>query len=223
MIPDRTMRTKGTKMMRMILMLWGILAGAASMTYGADADGQERMAIDRQAVVTRHNIRVTSSSDLQVGNGEFAITTDISGLVSFSNHAILAHWGWHSDPLPSGQTIDGFKWPIHRGYDGRERPYPLPDGSEISNWLMKNPHKANLGRLGLVLIKGDGSTAGINEFQNPEQTLDLWKGLLTSRYDIDGQPVKVETCVHPTLDAIAVRISSPLISAGRVRIKLTFP
>jgi hypothetical protein len=117
--------------------------------------------IDRQALVTRHNIRVTSSSELQVGNGEFAITTDLSGLISFSNSAILAHWGWHSDPLPFGQTIDDFQWPIHRGYDGRERPYPLPDGSEISNWLMRNPHKANLGRLGLVLIREDGSAAGL--------------------------------------------------------------
>jgi len=94
-------------------------AVAATGTRAADADGQERMAIDRQAVVTRHNIRVTSSSDLQVGNGEFAITTDISGLISFSNNPILAHWGWHSDPLPSGQTIDDFQWTIHRGYDGR--------------------------------------------------------------------------------------------------------
>jgi hypothetical protein len=199
------------------------VAATGTGTVEAGAVGQERMAIDRQAVVTRHNIRVNSSSDLQVGNGEFAMTTDLSGLVSFSNHPILAHWGWHSDPLPDGQTIDDFKWPIHRNYDGRERPYPLPDGSEISNWLMKNPHKANLGRLGLVLIKEDGSTAGMQDLQNREQTLDLWKGLLTSRYDIDGQPVKVETCVHPTLDAIAVRITSPLISAGRLRIKLTFP
>ena len=189
----------------------------------AAASAEQFQGIDRQAVVSRHNIRVTSSSDLQVGNGEFAITTDISGLMSFSNHPILAHWGWYSDPLPDGQTIDDFKWPIHRGYDGRERPYPLPDGSEISNWLMKNPHKANLGRLGLVLIKEDGSTALLKDLQKPEQTLDLWNGLLTSRYDIDGQPVKVETCVHPTLDAIAVRIASSLISAGRLRIKLTFP
>ena len=196
---------------------------AADGTQAADATGQERRAIDRQAVVTRHNIRVTSSSELQVGNGEFAITTDISGLISFSNNATLAHWGWHSDPLPSGQTIDDFQWTIHRGYDGRERPYPLPDGSDIGKWLMSNPHKANLGRLSLILIKEDGSTAGMEDLQNREQTLDLWKGLLTSRYDIDGQPVKVETCVHPTLDAIAVRIASPLISAGRLRIKLTFP
>jgi len=179
--------------------------------------------IDRQAVVTRHNIRVTSSSELQVGNGEFAITTDPSGLISFSKHPILAHWGWHSDPLPSGQNIGDFKWTIHRGYDGRERPYPLQNGSEISKWLITNPHKASLGLLGLVLVRDDGSTARLEDLQDPEQTLDLWKGLLTSRYNIDGQPVKMETCVHPNLDAVAVRITSPLISAGRLRIKLTFP
>jgi hypothetical protein len=79
------------------------VAATGTGTAEAGAVGQERMAIDRQAVVTRHNIRVTSSSDLQVGNGEFAITTDLSGLVSFSNHPIMAHWGWHSDPLPAGE------------------------------------------------------------------------------------------------------------------------
>jgi hypothetical protein len=78
-------------MMMMSLVLCGLLAAAVSMAHGAGAVGQERMAIDRQAVVTRHNIRVNSSSDLQVGNGEFAITTDISGLISFSNNPILAH------------------------------------------------------------------------------------------------------------------------------------
>ncbi|TVS20765.1 MAG: hypothetical protein EA424_02315, partial [Planctomycetaceae bacterium] len=176
------------------------------------------------AVVTRHNITVTSSSGLQVGNGEFAITTDISGLISFSNHSILSHWGWHSDPLPAGQTIDDYEWPIIRGYDGIERPWPLLNNTEIARWLTRNPHKASLGRLGLVLIKEDGSTVdGESDLRNPKQTLDLWKGLLTSRYDIDGQPVKVETSVHPTLDAVAVRITSPLIAAGRLRIKLTFP
>jgi len=185
--------------------------------------GQERMVIDRKAVVTRHNVKVTSSSDLQVGNGEFAITVDISGLVSFRVNPILAYWAWHSEPLPAGQTIDDFQWTIHRGYDGIERPYPLPNGSEISNWLQRNPHKANLGQLGLVLIRQNGSPAQEKDLQNPEQTLDLWKGLLTSRYTIDGQPVKVETCVHPSLDAIAVRITSPLISAGRLRIFLRFP
>lgn len=196
---------------------------AVTGTQAADATGQDRRAIDRQALVTRHNIRVTSSSGLQVGNGEFAITTDISGLISFSKNPILAHWGWHSDPLPSGQMIDDFQWTVHRGHDGRERPYPLQNGSEIGKWMITNPHKASLGLLGLVLGRKDGTTARLEDLQNPEQTLDLWKGLLTSRYNLDGQPVKVETCVHPTLDAIAVRIISPLISAGRLQIKLTFP
>lgn len=81
---DRTRRRKEVKMMRTILVWCGLLAGMASMTYGADAAGQERMAIDRQAVVSRHDITVNSSSDLQLGNDEFAITTDLSGLVSFS-------------------------------------------------------------------------------------------------------------------------------------------
>ena len=41
--------------------------------------------------------------------------------------------------------------------------------------------------------------------------------MVTSRFRIEGQPVTVTTACHPKLDAVAARIESPLIRAGRLR------
>ena len=59
--------------------------------------------IDRQALVTRHNVelvQIDPPSRLQVGNGNFAFTADVTGLQTFYGHT-LSNWGWHEEPLPS--------------------------------------------------------------------------------------------------------------------------
>ena len=59
--------------------------------------------IDRQALVTRHNIVLTNAdarTPLQVGNGQFAFSADITGLQTFLPAHTMSHWGWHSFPLP---------------------------------------------------------------------------------------------------------------------------
>ena len=44
-----------------------------------------------------------------------------------------------------------------------------------------------------------------------------------SRFQLDGQPVEVETICHPTLDLLAVRVTSPLVAQGQIAIELRFP
>lgn len=61
--------------------------------------------IDRHAVVLRHSVLIESPdtlASLSVGNGEFAFTTDITGLQTFyreyENGVTLgtqSNWGWH--------------------------------------------------------------------------------------------------------------------------------
>src|SRR5207244_8862562 len=87
----------------------------------------------------------------------------------------------------------------------------------------ENPHRLHLGRVGLELTRADGSRATPDDLKNIEQTLDLWSGLLDSRFEFDGAPVRVQTCCHATLDLLAVRIDSPLIRDGRLKIMLAFP
>ena len=58
--------------------------------------------IDRQALVTRHNIEWNEvAGEIPLGNGEFAFNVDGTGLQTFGGNA-MSHWGWHSAPLPAG-------------------------------------------------------------------------------------------------------------------------
>jgi hypothetical protein len=178
--------------------------------------------IDRHALVTRHNLELTKSEPVQVGNGEFAFTADITGLQSFEEDCTMSDWGWHSSPLPHGTMIADFHWTTKLTH-GRPVDYMAGTGDAISQWLFSNPHRLNLGRIALRMTKVDGKPAGQADLKNTHQTLDLWNGLLTSRFELEGTPVQVITCCHPTLDAVAVQIHSPLIAAGRLKIELAFP
>ncbi|RYF45786.1 MAG: glycoside hydrolase family 65, partial [Cytophagaceae bacterium] len=71
--------------------------------------------------------------------------------------------------------------------------------------------------------KIDGSAVGPDDIQNIRQSLDLWSGVLSSRFEVEGKPVTVTTSCHPTLDMLAVRIESPLIASSQLRVLLTFP
>jgi len=183
--------------------------------------------IDRHALVTRHNVRRTkliTSSPLQVGNGRFAFGADITGLQTFAGFNTMSQWGWHATPLPAGQTTADFRgavWETH----GRPTRYPSwsSEQPELGAWLYHNPNRINLGRIGLRLIKADGSEATESDLTDCVQDLDLWHGTLDSRFKLEGETVHVETCCHPDLDAVAVRIQSPLIAAGRLSAFLDFP
>ncbi len=172
--------------------------------------------IDRAALVARHNPvlhQLEPLSPLSLGNGEFAFTGDITGLQTFP-HAhenamplcTMAQWGWHTTPLPRsldpkalrltqydthGRTVG-----YHTGADGQQ---------ELFNWLRENPHRLHLGRIGLRLLRSDQAEARLEDISEIEQRLDLWTGSLTSRFQFAGQPVRVQTSVHPQLDSAGRR------------------
>jgi hypothetical protein len=183
--------------------------------------------IDRQALVARHRVVVTTLDDkspLQVGNGEFAFGADFTGLQTFVPFSTMSQWGWHSMPLPPGQRPEDFRgqvWDTH----GRPVRYAIgnPQQPALSHWLAANPHRLNLGRIGLLLLTATGRPAAPGDILNPHQELNLWEGVATSRFQLGDQPVVVWTCCHPQLDAIAVRIQSPLIACGRLRVAIDFP
>jgi hypothetical protein len=160
----------------------------------------------RKALVQRHNPTLSSfnpQSPLSVGNGEFAFTADITGLQTYPGRyekacplCTQSQWGWHSFPNPNGFDLQNFRM-TDNGY-----PVDSKGQKEAYDWLRENPHRLNLARIGLRLPP--------EEPANIRQTLDLWTGVLTSHFEIAGRPVRVETCVHPTLDALAVTVDSPL-------------
>jgi hypothetical protein len=185
--------------------------------------GAESSAIDRHALVTRHNIEWNDlQGQIPLGNGEFCFNADATGLQTFGGNS-MSHWGWHSFPLPAGWTADRIPatGTFQKGHDGGASDGFSPDQAAIRSWLFDNPHKMNLGRL--RLCGEDGQELQLKDISDLSRTLDLWSGKHFSSYQINGVPVRVGTCVHPTLDAVAVRIESPLIASGNLQVVLDFP
>ena len=184
--------------------------------------------IDRKAVVTRHNLILKNpqfAGPTQVGNGEFAYGFDITGMQTFNDQfTTMSDWGWHSTKLPKGLTPTDFKQTAVITH-GRLVNYPLPNPNQpkLTEWLVRNPHKFNLGKIGLWLKKSDGSAAKMNDLQNTIQYFDLWNGIAESNFTLGGIHVKVTTIADPHRDIIGFRIESRLIAEGRLGVSVDFP
>ena len=194
------------------------------------ACGSEKQApIDREALVARNNPQVSSFdslASLSVGNGEFAFTVDATGLQTFpamySKGVPLgtqSQWGWHSFANPKGykheETLKSFDF--GRGHEelyacqfkepGRQK--------ESSDWFRVNPHRLHLGIIGLEL--GEGVKASdITEIQ---QTLNMWKGEITSHFMLNGNAFDVQTVCHPNQDMISACVTS----RAHAGVNLRFP
>lgn len=194
--------------------------------------------IDRNALVTRHNIThssIDSLSPLTVGNGEFAYTVDITGLQTFPKHyergiplGTMTQWGWHYFPNTGNYSLEDVARYYKVGQDSVPYWYQYSGHAdkrkiEATDWLRENPHRLHLGLIGLEMLRDDSARIEINEIQDPKQILDLWTGELKSEFKIEGIPVKVVTFCHQKLDMIAVQVESELIKNGRLSIKLIFP
>jgi hypothetical protein len=209
-----------------------LLSVAVTVSAGPNASAGP---IDRRALVDRHQPVLRSldvESPLSVGNGELAFTADVTGLQTFADLydqtiplGTLSQWGWHTAPNPNGYSIEGFRF---TEFDIGDRLIGYADipgnvrTPEI-DWLRGNPHRLHLGRIGFRLKRRDGREATPADLTGIEQTLDLWNGVLRSRFLLDGDPVEVETLCHPTRDLLAVRVVSPALRQGRIAIRLRFP
>ncbi|HNU50746.1 MAG TPA: hypothetical protein PKJ98_07505 [Verrucomicrobiota bacterium] len=198
-------------------MVLGALLNSAVLP-AADGNG----AIDRHALVTRHNVEWNDlHGQVPLGNGEFCFNADATGLQTFGGNT-MSHWGWHSAPLPPGSTSADIP-PTGTVEKGRIKG-PMrkaAERGELDGWMFRNPHPMNLGRL--RLLRSTGAALEPKDVGNVARQYNLWTGAHTSRFDVDGQPVMVETCVHPTLDLIAVRAESPLLRDGVLVVALDFP
>ncbi len=193
--------------------------------------------LNRYTLVRKHNPVVTAfdfASPLSVGNGEFVFTADPTGLQTFAEAyeekmplCTMSQWGWHTIPANGEQKAYKSKDYRVKMYDtyGRKIGYiTSSEGQEAEyNWLRQNPHRLHLGRIGLIITISDGRPAKMSDLQNIHQTLDLWQGLIVSNFTVEGLPVTVKTCCHPTRDLLAVSIESPLLTTGRLAVKFSYP
>lgn len=187
-------------------------------------------AIDRYSVVSRYNPTRNASSPttpMQIGNGNFAFGTDVTGLQTFQPFAIMSSWGWKNDSLPPGKTMEdvldyqGESWYNH----GRLVEYDFGGDPLIEQWLISNPNRVNLGRVGLAFLSSAGQVLDVTEtnLTDIQQSLDLWNGIITSKFSFQNVPITIETVCAQTADTVGVNITSSLLQQGRLAVFLDFP
>jgi hypothetical protein len=205
-------------------------AAAALAGFALAAVAAAGQPIDRPALLARNSPvvrRIDPGSALSVGNGEFAFTADVTGLETLGPDyyrggfplETMARWAWHEEPNPQHYTLADASEPIPT--QGRPVAYPTRGSTPAGDWLRRNPHDFPVGQLGFVDASGAPLRAA--DLAGIEQTLDLWRGELRSRFTWKGEPVEVSTICHPVLDLLAVRVRSRALADGRLRVQLAFP
>jgi hypothetical protein len=112
----------------------------------------------------------------------------------------------------------GLDWWSH----GQLLNYDMPNPAEgdISQWLIANPNRLNLGRIGLHF---GNDVVEEKDLNSTTQLLDIWTGKLVSYFIYSGTQVNVSTVVDPHRDVMAITIESDLLSNGRLGLFFDFP
>ena len=189
-------------------------------------------------MVSRNNPKVSAADPLaalSVGNGHFANTVDVTGMQSYPldyREGIplntMSDWGWHSFPntenMTRAETERTFRFP-HRQHDevyaveykqgGRQQ--------EATNYFRVNPHRLNLGAIGLELRSANRIPIALDELTDIRQELKLYDGVLESAFSADGESVDVTTAALDDNDAVIYRIKTPLLQDGRANVSIRFP
>ena len=194
--------------------------------------------IDRHAVVNRNNPVITEAdplASLTVGNGHFATTVDVTGLQSYPFEYgagvplnAMSDWGWHQFENTNGLKPSESEKAFDFGH-GHQEIYAVEfkkteDGrhKEATEYFRVNPHRLNLGTIGLSLKDAAGRQVPLNALTAIRQEQKLWDGEIESTFIADGEKVEVTTGVHPDKDALYARIQSPLLKDQRATVNLRF-
>jgi hypothetical protein len=199
--------------------------------------------IDRLRLVSRHDpvygddVRASREAPLSVGNGTFCFTADWTGLQTFTDEnaafplCTMAEWGWHryadAQADDNGLRLEPFDtW-------GRDVGYAVSDAGQeaLFRGLRQNAHKFNLARIGFDTGAMEAAPSGA-AWVPVRQRLSLWEGVLSSVFSVNGEEAAVETFAAPheprepheeKKDALHVRITSPLVRKGTLRVVIAFP
>ncbi|AYG02502.1 hypothetical protein [Gryllotalpicola protaetiae] len=196
--------------------------------------------INRTELVGRHSVlldQLVPDSPLSVGNGEFCVTVDVTGLQTFPEAypvaarygdapgtllGTMSHWGWDSSPgrvplEPQLRTYDSPHGPaLYADLGGSFGADASAGQSREEEWLRNNPHRLDLGRVGLWA--GDEPVQA-SALSHVAQRLELLTGTITSRFRLGDRAFATRTAVHPVRDALAVSIDG----TGEVGLRLAFP
>jgi len=208
--------------------------------------GNTLTSINRQAVVTRNNPVVNEASplaSLTVGNGHFATTVDITGMQSFPFDyeagvplTAMSDWGWHKfentndlTPAESQKAVDlGHGHPEIYAVEYKAASSSSQGGAternvQATQYFRVNPHRLNLGAIGLEMKNADGQLLQLKDLSDIHQELKLYDGIIESQFVADGSPVSVTTAVLQDHDAAIYRIKTPLLKKARASVAIRFP
>lgn len=184
----------------------------------------EECGIDRVALLSRNNPNVTrfdTLASLTVGNGDFAMTVDVTGLQTYPKQysngvplGTMSTWGWHTFANPEGYKPEDCYVPYDFGTGSKTALYSQQASSKLAksnprlgaaaDWLRNNPHRLHLGALGF----GFGEESPRPKITDIDQKLDLLTGIISSNFKINGIPVHVETACHQEQDVIGIKVTS---------------
>ena len=196
-------------------------------------------AIDRNAVVSRNNPVITKAdtlASLSVGNGHFATTVDVTGLQSYPLDykngvplCAMSDWGWHQYPNSKNLKPSESEKSFDFGH-GHKEIYAVEykkkeDGrhKEATEFLRVNPHRLNLGAIGLYLTDDKGEQISLYQLTDIRQEQKLFDGEILSSFVANRKKVEVTTGAHPSKDALYARIKSELLADKRATLRLRFP
>ena len=196
-------------------------------------------AIDRNAVVSRNNPVITKAdtlASLSVGNGHFATTVDVTGLQSYPLDykngvplCAMSDWGWHQYPNSKNLKPSESEKSFDFGH-GHKEIYAVEykkkeDGrhKEATEFLRVNPHRLNLGAIGLYLTDEKGKQISLYQLTDIRQEQKLFDGEILSSFVANRKKVEVTTGAHPSKDALYARIKSELLADKRATLRLRFP
>ena len=194
--------------------------------------------IDRQAVVSRNNPIITEVnplSSLSVGNGHFVTTVDITGLQSYPDDYksgvplnSMSDWGWHKFENTKNLLASESEKAFDLGH-GHKEIYAVEykkqeDGRhrEATEYFRANPHRLNLGTIGLNFKDSKGKKIEAIQLSQIHQELKLLDGEIASSFKADGEAVRVVTGVHPEKDALYAQVKSNLLKDHRATISIRF-
>ena len=198
--------------------------------------------IDREAVLFRNNPIITEAdplASLSVGNGRFATTVDVTGMQTYVDDykngiplTAMCDLIWHSFPNTQGLKPSDSEKSFDLGH-GHPEVYAVEykkgraDERNITatEYFRVNPHRVNLGAVGLSLKDAAGQPIPLKGLSDIHQQLQLWHGQIESHFVADGSPVDVVTLGDPSLAAVSYRITTPLLKKGQagVTIRLPYP
>ena len=206
--------------------------------------------ISRQAVTGRNNPVITKAdplASLTVGNGHFATTVDVTGLQSFPFDyeagvplTAMSDWGWHSFPNtsllkpsesekefdldhghPETYAIEYKKKSVVSGSPADSA--SLARSIAATEYFRVNPHRLNLGIIGLDMKDRNGKEIKLNDLSYIHQELKLYDGIIESSFRADNEPVEVTTAALQNKDAVIYRIKTALLKDGRAKIRIRLP